>query len=388
MGLDNFLETSIFIPETYDEQLDDLLVRICQKLQLSESQHDLAVQRYNSVGKWLSDSESILFPFSPTIYAQGSIGIGTTVRPMKYQEFDVDLVCQMNIDYANTNPIYVLNMIEYRLKENSIYRDMIERKKRCIRLNYANEFHMDILPAAPRKFDNNGKLKVPDRKLMEWKDSNPKGFMEWFDECAKLFMVMAKASFAEANVEPAPSYEPLSIKYPLKRAIQLMKRYRDVYFKSDDNNAPISIVLTTLAGITYDGHRSVNKTLQHSLKEILRLLPMRGRLIVLNPTNTDEDLSEKWDNDNGSYEKFVSWATQFSLLWDKVNEAKGMHNVASILAEMFGVGVTNESLEDQTELIECARKERQLASSAKTGLLSAAIGPNSIRIKKNTFYGA
>jgi hypothetical protein len=56
----------------------------------------------------------------------------------------------------------------------------LERLKRCLRLNYAGAFHLDILPACPNDRLGGGAILVPDRKLECWKDSNPKGFAEWF----------------------------------------------------------------------------------------------------------------------------------------------------------------------------------------------------------------
>ncbi|MFF3024420.1 nucleotidyltransferase [Gottfriedia sp. NPDC057948] len=81
------------------------------------------------------------------MYPQGSLSISTTVKPLAKQEFDLDLVCQINQSWQGKDSLKLLDSIEKRLKENKIYQDMVERKNRCIRLNYANEFLMDILPA-------------------------------------------------------------------------------------------------------------------------------------------------------------------------------------------------------------------------------------------------
>ena len=68
--------------------------------------------------------------------------------------------------------------------------------------------------------------------------------------------------------------------------MQLIKRYRDVYFEENADSAPISIVLTTLAGQIYKGQSSVYKAISDILEGILMNLPSDGkRLIVLNPTN-------------------------------------------------------------------------------------------------------
>ena len=57
---------------------------------------------------------------------------------------------------------------------------MIELKNRCVRVSYATEFHLDILPACPDRYAGGTCVVVPDRKVQHWKASNPKGFAQWF----------------------------------------------------------------------------------------------------------------------------------------------------------------------------------------------------------------
>ncbi len=191
----------MLITESFDAQLDDLLERICRKLQISQTQRKLAHEHYDAVGKWLSEEGSSLANIRTTIYPQGSLRIGTTVKPLDYQEYDLDMVCELNIEWRNNNPLAVLNAIESRLKENEIYIPMIERKNRCIRLNYAGQFHMDILPACPNGQYNHGCVKVPDRETQDWKDSNPKGYAKWFENQVQLGLY---ESFAKRDIEPIP----------------------------------------------------------------------------------------------------------------------------------------------------------------------------------------
>ena len=335
----------------YNEQLDDLLERICEKLQITPTQQVLAEQRYQSVGEWLSAEGSVLAPVDPHIYPQGSLRTGTTVKPLSEQEYDLDLVCELNITWEKYDPVHILNVIENRLKENGKYAPLLERKNRCIRINYANEFHMDVLPACPDCLKNHGCVKVPDRKASEWKDSNPKGYAEWFENRSRiLHEILAKA------MEPLPKPEPAHRKPPLKRAIQLMKRYRDIAYEGNPEMAPISIILTTLAGMHYNGQNSVNDALSSILSDIVFSIPSTSRLIVLNPTNPDEDFSEKWEEERGLYKSFLSWTYQFRTLWEEVNDTKGIHNIAKILSEMFGENITSIVIKKQAEFLEKSRQ--------------------------------
>ena len=372
---------------TMNDQLDDLLQRVGYKLQISNTQRQLAEDRYHAVANWLSDDQDLSESGDIQIYAQGSLRIGTTVRPLSRQEYDLDLVCEINKDWRGEDPVNLLNSIEKRLRDNKMYAPMVERKNRCIRLNYANEFHLDILPAHPADNTPGTNLKVPDRKAEWWKDSNPKGYAEWFESRSRQYTEY----MAKAGIEPLPDDEFVERKSPLKRAVQLIKRHRDIYFEKRPDDAPISIVLTTLAGTLYSGQTSVGDTITFVLKGIQNLLPKDGsRLVVLNPSNLAEDLSERWIGQPELYQSFVKFIWDFIKEWERLQNLQGIHNIAEALKAFFGENVITEAVKDQTAYLEKVRRSNQLAITDKTGMLTAATSaiPQITTVKRNTFYGA
>jgi len=59
--------------------------------------------------------------------------LGTTVRPKGRVEYDVDLVCELQIDSAAiANPVAVLDLVQSAIQESEIYRRLTERKNRCV----------------------------------------------------------------------------------------------------------------------------------------------------------------------------------------------------------------------------------------------------------------
>jgi hypothetical protein len=72
-------------------QIVGILEAVCQSLEPTPSQTSLAKQRYEVVGTWLANSDAPALR-SITVYLQGSIAIGTAVRPIGFNEIDVDLV--------------------------------------------------------------------------------------------------------------------------------------------------------------------------------------------------------------------------------------------------------------------------------------------------------
>ena len=71
-----------------------VLERVCEGLELTESQFRLAKGRYEAVGAWLADASSPVLQ-TLAIYLQGSTAIGTTVKPINGDEHDVDLVAHI-----------------------------------------------------------------------------------------------------------------------------------------------------------------------------------------------------------------------------------------------------------------------------------------------------
>lgn len=377
-------------------QFDELLQLICGELQITKTQHKQAETSYMAIAKWLSD-DKVQFPDCDiNIYSQGSLRIGTTVRPIIKQEFDLDLVCEFKLDWKKyKNAILVLDKIEKRLKENATYAPMVERKNRCVRLNYNRNFHMDILPACPVVVgDIGGCVKVPDRKEKCWKDSNPKGYANWFDEVANNYKQIIEYSIPFENkseIDKLPDVEPLEIKPPLKCAVQLIKRYRDIYFKNTPKEAPISIVLTTLAGKLYSRQGSVNETITGILDSIQDLVQNGKKIIVKNPTNELEILSESWDSDEKLYMKFIRFINDFREKWNKINELKntGLIEVSAVLKEMFGEKPINEGLIKQAAYTEEMRKSGKLGVASKGVLTTDPVATNKeiVTMKRNTFYG-
>lgn len=110
------------------------------------------------------------------VHPQGSMALRTTVRPLHGDEFDVDLVCQM--DGWTGGPMDLHKALGARLAEHAQYAKMLEPKKRCWTLNYAGDLHLDALPARDdRERSHDNSIEVPDRKTpKEWKP-NPKDFI-------------------------------------------------------------------------------------------------------------------------------------------------------------------------------------------------------------------
>jgi len=367
------------LPTQSSTWLDDILIRICVLLQLTRTQHEEAEQHYLSVAEWLGAPASPITALRPEIYPQGSLRIGTTVRPWWREEYDLDLVLWLAL-YHNANPIEVLNLVERRLRDHGTYAPMVERKNRCIRLNFAKQFHLDILPARPDLRFGGTHVLVPDRAAADWKESNPKGYAGWFESRGELQAEEAK----RAAVEPLPPPEGAEDKNTLQLSVQLLKRGRDIRFASTPDLAPISIVLTTLAGTNYAGELHPLQALHAIVQRIIGSIPSAGRLVVCNPANPHEDLSERWDENQEAYRSFVSWMIELESELAALQHL-AMPDASKRLEKLFGE-VAPRAIRAQAETVEKARGSSQLGVT-RTGAITTAVSSGVVSVKRNTFYG-
>jgi hypothetical protein len=319
----------MMVPEERGE-LDEVVTEVCRTLQISDSQFELAQEHYRTVGDWLSREGSPLAQMEPRIYPQGSMALRTTVRPRDREEFDLDFV--LEVVPSDSDPMLLYKSVADRLEAHATYRKMLEPMRRCLRLNYEHQFHLDILPARRDGERGTSCIEVPDTKLETWKPSNPLGYVGWFERrCDQPSLLKAKR-----EQFPLPVPLPESQLKVLRQAVQLIKRRRDNEFRGAEH-APRSVILTTLAGKFYSGTDSISAALEQVLLAIEHALngAAPGVFEVRNPTNPDELFSESWA-DPTTYQAFVGFIREFRREVSALRLAEGLVSIADALDRMFG----------------------------------------------------
>ena len=122
------------------------------------------------MGKNFKEDEEIEDLFLD-FYSQGSYSTNTGIKPKNDDEFDVDAILLLELDEEN-EPQDILKWIASRIKSHKEFEKSVKTKDRCVRIDYAGDFHVDIVPALPCE----GVIKIPSKKENEWCKTNPKGF--------------------------------------------------------------------------------------------------------------------------------------------------------------------------------------------------------------------
>jgi hypothetical protein len=239
---------------------------------------------------------------------------------------------------------------------------MVKKMNRCVRLIYAHNFHLDIIPAEPELQRGGTAIVVPDRELRTWTHSNPLGYVRWFTTRSRVTLKELRA-----KVDPVPQPTPSDEKPALTIAVQLMKRRRDTV--CDAETAPRSIVLTTLAGEYYSGTECVFTALTQIVAGIQQRIAAAhpGRITVCNPSNKDEEFCESFDGP-GRYEAFKWFIGQLERDLARIGAARGIPELQKILAETFGEEPVTKAVRSYVERHKTKRDTATLPFSGASGL--------------------
>jgi hypothetical protein len=345
--------------KNYALQREELLARIAQHLQLDDSRKTRMESAYRAISELLNKDQGFFKDLAVDVYPQGSVMIGTTVRPYRGSEFDLDIVVQINELYSRYTPLEVYNALLKILENDLRYNDKIERKNRCTRINYANDFHMDILTGCIIYHHNKDVIHVPDRQLRSWTITNPKGYGAWFLQQAATIRreSLLQGYYNRMKIELRAETQDLPrdefyTKSPLQRAVQLVKRYRDIYFSNDNAAfATSSIVITTLMGLNYQGEPSIYETIDNCLNRIKLSFNLavqnRVKFAVKNPVHPQENFTDSWSQ--AHYDHFYKFIEKFHKQWNALKE--GFDKSGQNYIELFDEGVYKESLQEQIKVL-------------------------------------
>jgi len=344
------------MPNDKINEYSEQLISLARDLDISPSDYQEAIRRYKTLGEYLNETEYEGAENGVIIYPQGSFELGTVVRPIKDSEepgYDVDLVCQITIPKKSTSPEYIKNAIGYKLKESLRYKRMLrEEGKRCWKLEYDKDngidFHMDVLPSVKESREKINQLKEltdfpnlvdtaialtnkENGRTYTWSTSNPAGYSSWFKMINNTSLpIKTKQELYENNLKIFASVDDVPdqlVHTPLQRAIQILKRHRDVRFSGHEYEKikPISMIITTLSAHCYENEDDVYSALKNIIFKLaghslllegsdfqgLRQFIRRetdGSWYIGNPVNAGENFADRWHEDDHIRAKaFFDW---------------------------------------------------------------------------------
>lgn len=335
--------------------------KIASTLDITPTMYKYAVERYKGMADFLMGKG-----IDATIYPQGSFRTGTVVRPMKdgrEGDYDIDLVCELPMRMEATAPYFVKNAVGDVLKKDGVYGPKLQPEEDCCwTLAYADVADgigllMDVVPcvhetgsgilvikqAGVQSQYAEEAIEITDRIApgrYDWLPSNPSGYGMWFDDINRRFsehnFSERKAQFfaenrslfeSSATVEDVPD---AVVKSSLQRAIQLLKRHRDLFYLRANawDERPASVIIVTLVAQIaqhspyYDlddllpyvangmadyaellrGRRPRNETAATPKPYIRKELQ---KWVICNPVNPDDNYADSWTDETAAM--FFKW---------------------------------------------------------------------------------
>lgn len=241
-----------------------------QEVNLNQSRIDTLDQKIDIINSLLRENLDGFRKYE----RQGSYALRTMIKPVKDDdEVDADLLIYVN-EQPRWGAMDYIDALYNVFRHDSNYRDIVHRKTRCVLIDYAGDFHLDLVPVIER---SDG-VYVCNYKENTFEKTDGTGFRDWYNGKSK-----------STNGE-------------LKRVTRVLKFLRD----HKDNLSIKSILLARLLGNfvyesdSFDDTPTALKTVIERLNEFLKANPKMP--LVTNPVLPGEDFNRHWDQ--AKYENF------------------------------------------------------------------------------------
>lgn len=261
---------------------------LSDKVNLNKTRIDTLDQKVVTITNLLKDKLDGYRKYS----LQGSYAHRTIIKPVKdNHEFDADILVFIKDD--NFNP-YIFNVDYVKqiydiLKNNDNYKDILKLNTRCLTVDYAGDFHLDIVPC----IEYNNTHYICNRRDSCYEATDGDGYKKW--------LIDKNQAVRENN---------------FRKVTKLLKFLRD----HKGNFSVKSILLTTILGNQvniYDSHSDLPTTLKILSNKVNGFLQANYFMpIIKNPVLLNEDFNRHWDE-----AKYRNFKEKFNIYNTKINDA-------------------------------------------------------------------
>ncbi len=277
---------------------------------LNQARIDQLDQRLQAIENFINQHPG-LGPITIELIPQGSYAHKTITKPVNGREFDADVLLYVYEQPGWEPKDYIANLYA-AFCGSATYKDMVRRRTRCVVIDYASEFHIDIVPYLER----GGAHYITNRHENCFELTNPEGFNEWLD----------------ARNRDASGH--------LVEAIRLVKYLRD--YKGTFSIK--SVILTTLlAGQVNQAHLLGDPNYYADMPTtLLRVITALDAYLQANPvmpaiadpSGTGENFSDRWDQDG--YSNFRDKINYYAAKIDVAYHESGTDASLKLWQEVFG----------------------------------------------------
>ncbi|WP_343604788.1 cyclic GMP-AMP synthase DncV-like nucleotidyltransferase [Fluviicola sp.] len=271
-------------------------------------------ERTETITNLLSDSEKFKDNFIDVI-PQGSYAHKTIIKPVKStQDFDADILLYLK-EYTDWEAEdYVQELYQF-FRDNKTYRDKVHRKTRCVTIQYANDFHIDVVPFLERHDEKY----VTNRHENNFELTDPEKYTEWLDERNRI------------------------TKHNFVKVIRLLKYIRDY----KQTFAIKSIILNTLLGEQVNDaalledencYSDVPTTLYTIMKKIKAYVHNHELMPTIeDPGETGENFGDRWHQEGWSVfrTKMMYYSDKIKEAYEETDKEKSLSKWQEVFGDSF-----------------------------------------------------
>ena len=287
------------------------------EVNLNQDRSDRLETAVGAVGVYLRDH----LPGYQKMERQGSFALGTLIKPVDdNDEYDADIQIVMNPN-SGWEPKDYIKEVYRTLASNKTYTDKLRLKTTCVTVDYAGDFHLDVVPCVTI----GGRHYVCNRLENKFEETDGNGYRDWFNE---------KNRITGGN---------------LKRVVRLLKHLRD----HKNSFTAKSILLTTLAGNAIrpddEGTAAVStvantlETVVSRMNDYLQKHPNMPE--IKNPVLPTENFNRHWDQRRYANfrNRIQAYARTGRQAKDQLAAEKAIERWQELFGDNLGSGGSGES---------------------------------------------
>jgi hypothetical protein len=284
------------------------------EVNLNQTRLDTLQERVNAISDFVANHVDFTESYIDTIPA-GSWAHRTIIKPVtENDEFDGDVLLYMQEQPGWLPKDYVDNLYA-AFRSSEVYKPLAKRMKRCVRIDYAGDSHIDVVPFMDRGEGHFITYRLEPEGEGRFEASNPEAFTTWVDERQRI----TRNTFV--------------------KAVRLIKYLRD--FKNTFSCK--SIILMTLLGnevneieSSYDSslYADTPSTFVTLLNKLAESLPATMPA-VMDPAETGDNFTDRY-KDEWDYANFRKQIIYYADKAKRALKEDDRDESISLWQEIFG----------------------------------------------------
>ena len=302
------------------KHLEEFNAFLERQVNLNKTRIEILTERVETIENflWRTGWDRIIKRFS----SQGSWAHKTIIKPPGENGFDADLLMFVDPVPGWTANDYILNLRGLFLQSQT-YKDIVGLKNRCVTLNYAGDFELDVVPCVVERPGGTYPLEVCNRTDDRFEPTDSERYTEWFQHANNvvggdhLIHAMRLIKYLRDTKTTFTCKSVLLNTLVANQISEADSFYRPSYF----SNLPTAF-------------RTLISRLDHYLQD------RPGLHRVTNPVLQIEDFTRHWDHDKYAnfremIHKYRQWTDE---AYDETDERRSIRKWRSIFGDEFAKG--------------------------------------------------